>query len=84
MGKRWQFQQDNNLKHTSCIVKLYLESHIPKVLEWPANSPDLNLIENLWGIVKTNVKKRTPQNLDELELFLKEEWDAIPEIQLKI
>lgn len=83
MGKRWRFQQDNDPKHTSGVAKSYLESYVPKVLEWPANSPDLNPIENIWGIVKTNVEKRKPQNLGDLESFLVEEWDAVPETTLK-
>ena len=34
--------------HQSKIVKQFLtENHI-KILDWPGNSPDLSLIENLW------------------------------------
>ena len=27
-------------------------------MEWPANSPDLNPIENLWHLVKRNADKK--------------------------
>ena len=39
-------------------------------MDWPSNSPDLNPIENLWAIVKGNVEKRMPQNINELERFI--------------
>ena len=31
---------------------------------------DLNPIENLWSIVKHNVKKRLPRNIDDLKQFM--------------
>ena len=48
-------------------------------MDWPSCSPDLNPIENLWAIVKGNVEKRMPKNLKDLEKFMTEEWNAIPE-----
>ena len=74
----WRFQQDNDPKHTSRIAKEFLENNVPEVMDWPSNSPDLNPIENLWAIVKRNVELRRPKNLSELELFLGEEWENIP------
>jgi len=39
---------------------------------------DLNHIENLWNIAKTNVERRKPKNCKELEQFMTEEWVNIP------
>jgi len=75
---RWRLQQDNDPKHKSKIAKEFLNNKVPEVMDWPSNSPDLNPIENLWAIVKRKVELRRPKNLSELELFLKEEWENIP------
>ncbi len=48
------------------------------LLDWPANSPDLNPIENLWGIVKRKMRDTRPNNADELKAAIKETWASIP------
>jgi transposase len=83
VGKRWRFQQDNDLKHTSRLAQSFLDKNVPELLDWPANSPDLNPIENLWNIVKRNVEKREPKNQKELQCFMVEEWNSIPNSMLK-
>ena len=49
-----------------------------KVFDWPAQSPDLNPIENLWSELKKCVRKTGATNLTDLYEFSQEEWKKIP------
>ncbi len=46
------FQQDLAPAHSAKATSTWFKHHGIPVLNWPANSPDLNPIKNLWGIVK--------------------------------
>jgi transposase len=46
------FMQDNAPVHTSRSSIAFLEENKVQTLGLPANSPDLNPIENIWGLMK--------------------------------
>ena len=45
--------------------------------DWPSQSPDLNIIENLWSSVKVKVSKKCPRTLEGLWKIIEEEWLSI-------
>lgn len=77
LGRGWWFQQDNDPKHTSRSTQEFMKKMKLKVLDWPSQSPDLNIIENVWYGLKNAVHARRPKNLTELETFCMEEWTRI-------
>jgi len=48
-------------------------------LEWPAQSPDLNAIENIWMHMKDHIQKRKPsvRSTEKMKEALKEAWNAV-------
>ena len=74
----WVFQQENGPKNCSKSTKAFTQWNKYNLLEWLSQSPDLNIIENLWDDLKRAVHARHPSNLTELEMYCKEEWSKIP------
>jgi len=53
------FMHDGAPCHKAKAVTEYLRVNDVQVLEWPGNSPDMNPIENIWGILKAEMSKKT-------------------------
>lgn len=73
----WIFQQDNAPCHTARSVKAWMENHNIRTMPWPAQSPDLNPVENLWKIIKLKMENHKPKNKANLFEFVQQEWAAV-------
>ncbi len=76
-GRPCIFQQDNAKPHSAHITKSWLRRKRVRVLDWPACSPDLSPIENVWRILKRKMRQRRPRTVAHLKTCLQEEWDKI-------
>ncbi|KAI7790134.1 Rrp1 protein, partial [Triplophysa rosa] len=63
--------------HSAKATSTWFKDHGIPVLNWPANSPDLNPIENLWGIVKRKMRYARPNNAEELKATIRATWALI-------
>lgn len=73
------FQQDNAPIHNAKIIKdWFLMNNIEK-LDWPALSPDLNIIENIWGLLSRKVYADGKQYsaIQELKTAIELAWKEI-------
>ncbi|GBM16465.1 Transposable element Tc3 transposase [Araneus ventricosus] len=82
-GRNWEYQHDNAPIHTSNAMKNYLNSKNVSVLEWTPMSPDLNRIENVWGIMSRKLYENGGQfySLNTLKTAIESAWYNLePEI----
>ena len=76
------FQEDNDGSHGTRSqenIARYTkdEMELDYIDNWPAYSPDLNPIENVWRILKSRVKLRHCKSYQELENAIYDEWAKI-------
>ena len=68
------YQHDNARPHVSIMTKNYLKRKRIKQIIWPVNSPDMNIIENIWSIIDHKLLKFIINNIDELINALQTAW----------
>ncbi|GFV27697.1 probable histone-binding protein Caf1 [Trichonephila clavipes] len=81
VGDKFVFMDDNATCHRTLDVQDCLDSEGIQRLVWPARSPDLNPIENVWDALERQVAGRNypPTNKNTLIRALTEEWDKLPQ-----
>jgi len=78
-GENWKLLQDNSSVHRAKGVVKMLETDNYRVIWLPTNSPDLNPIENLWGLLTRDVFKGGRQFCDKRSLMetVQKAWHQI-------
>ena len=71
------FQQDNAPAHRYHKVQSYLEDKKIKKINWPPQSPDMNLIESVWNELKFRLRGKVYRNKNKLWNDLQREWKLI-------
>ncbi|GFW75797.1 transposable element Tcb2 transposase [Trichonephila clavipes] len=81
VGDKFVFMDDNATCHRTLAIQDCLDSEGIQRLVWPARSPDLNPIENVWDALGRQVAGRNypPTNKNTLIRALTEEWDKLPQ-----
>jgi len=73
-----RFMADNDPKHTSKIAQQFLKEKSVNWWRTPAESPDLNPIENLWHEMKEYMRREVkPKNKQELIDGIKVFWKTV-------
>ena len=69
----------NARPHSAAITRQFLATNNVNVLDWPANSPDLNPIEQVWGELGCGVgRNHAIHTVNDLAEALQAEWANLP------
>lgn len=81
LGRHWIFQHDSDPKHTAYNVRQWLLYNVPKTLDHPPQSPDLNPIEHIWDELDRRIRvpevRSTITDKHSLKTALERAWSTI-------
>ena len=84
-GNDYLFQDDNAPVHRARSTKEYVERTRLKKMSWPAQSPDLNVIEHIWLYIKRKLEIHIHKINSNSDLFreLFRIWQTIPSTYIR-
>lgn len=76
--KNYEFLQDNAKYHKTTEVMKTIEDIVgDRYIEHPANSPDLNPMEDMWSYLDSKVKEARPKTISSLKRTLTRAWNDL-------
>lgn len=79
------FQDDNATPHCSRQTNTWKQENGIQKFNWPAQSPDLNIIENVWRCIKIKLSREIDniKNRDDLVAAVTRIWNGLSQTYIR-